>query len=255
MSRRDDCLAWPLEAADGPANMALDEAMLARAAEDGVATFRTYEWSVPTLSLGYFQSLAEAAADPRLRDAPVVRRPTGGGAIWHDRELTYAVALPRSHPLAGRAEALYEAVHEAIAAALRDAGAPARRRGAVEVGANVAENRRVRPFLCFTGRDVADIVIGTAKVVGGAQRRRSGAVLQHGSLLLRRSERLPELPGLGDLADVTLDPLRWDESLRERVLDALDLRPRPGAPATADRDRAAAIARRVYRDPAWTARR
>ncbi|HWE39033.1 MAG TPA: lipoate--protein ligase [Isosphaeraceae bacterium] len=251
MSPRGDCRDWPREAADGPANMALDEAMLEHAAEDGTATFRTYEWSVPTLSLGYFQRLDEAAADPRLRGVPVVRRPTGGGAIWHHHEITYALALPRSHPLAGRAGALYEAVHEAIAAALRAAGVPARRRGA----GGVAENRRDRPFLCFTGRDPADIVIGAAKVVGGAQRRRSGAILQHGSLILRHSERLPELPGLGDLAAVSAEPSLWDEHLRERVLGAIGLRPRPGAPSPADRDRAAAIERRVYRDPAWTGRR
>lgn len=250
MSPLADCRVWPREVADGPANMAMDEAMLALAAEDGVATFRTYEWSVPTLSLGYFQALAEAATEPRLRDAPVVRRPTGGGAIWHHHEITYALALPRSHPLAGRASALYEAVHEAIAAALRAAGVPARRRGG-----GIAENRRGRPFLCFTDRDPADIVIGAAKVVGGAQRRRSGAILQHGSLILRHSERLPELPGLGDLASVNLDLPRWDEHLRGWVLDALRLRPRPAAPTAADRDRAEAIARRVYRDPAWTGRR
>jgi lipoate-protein ligase A len=251
MSPPGECRVWPREAADGPANMAIDEAILDLAAEDGTATFRTYEWSVPTLSLGYFQRLEEAAADPRLRGVPVVRRPTGGGAIWHHHEITYALALPRSHPLAGRATALYEAVHEAIAAALRAAGVPARRRGEIDI----AENRRDRPFLCFTDRDPADIVISAAKVVGGAQRRRSGAILQHGSVLIRRSERLPELPGLGDLATVAVDWPLWDEHLRERVLDALGLHPRPGVPSRADRNRAAAIERRVYRDPAWTGRR
>src|SRR2546421_10060311 len=89
----------PHATSDGPGNMALDEALLdAVAADPSAAVFRTYEWSVPTLSLGYFQGVAEAEADPRWREGPLVRRPTGGGAIWAHHELTHALAVPRPPP-------------------------------------------------------------------------------------------------------------------------------------------------------------
>ncbi|HEX8199322.1 MAG TPA: lipoate--protein ligase, partial [Isosphaeraceae bacterium] len=120
----------PHEDADGPVNMAWDEVLLdAVAASGDAAALRTYGWTEPTLSLGYFQALDEARADPRWRDVPIVRRPTGGGAIWHHHEVTYALAVPRAHPLAARAPDLYRAVHAAIAGALRDRGVAAVRRG------------------------------------------------------------------------------------------------------------------------------
>ncbi len=110
--------------------MARDEALLDLVTrEPGSAALRTYGWTEPTLSLGYFQTIAEARTDPRWRDVPIVRRPTGGGAIWHDRELTYALAVPRAHPLSRRSGELYRGVHEAIAELLHALGADARRRG------------------------------------------------------------------------------------------------------------------------------
>src|SRR4051812_21709386 len=97
------CRVLPHQVADGPTNMGLDLALLnAVEAEPVGAVLRTYEWSEPTLSLGYFQKVEAARADPRWRDLPVVRRLSGGGALLHDREITYALVMPRSHPLAGR---------------------------------------------------------------------------------------------------------------------------------------------------------
>ncbi len=93
------CRIIPHRVDNGPANMALDEALLdAVASAPSTAILRTYGWSWATLSLGYFQHLADAQDDPRFADAPIVRRPTGGGAIWHDQEITYAIILPRHHP-------------------------------------------------------------------------------------------------------------------------------------------------------------
>ena len=88
------CFLLPYLMADGPANMALDEAMLEEAARGDAAYLRFYGWTVPTLSLGYFQRMADVRADPRWAGVPIVRRPTGGGAIWHHHELTYAIAVP-----------------------------------------------------------------------------------------------------------------------------------------------------------------
>ena len=77
----------------------------------GTAYLRTYGWTIPTLSLGYFQHLAEVRADPRWSNVPLVRRLTGGGAIWHHHELTYALVVPGEHPLARPSTELYHAVH------------------------------------------------------------------------------------------------------------------------------------------------
>ena len=128
------CLVLPHEDADGPTNMARDEAMLDFVGQNPEsAAFRTYGWTEPTLSLGYFQSALKVESDPRWKDVPAVRRPTGGGAIWHDREITYALAVPHACPLSGRSRELYRAVHRAIAELLRERG--------VDAGAG-AENRR-----------------------------------------------------------------------------------------------------------------
>jgi lipoate-protein ligase A len=245
------CRVLPHETADGPANMALDEALLdaaVRAPE--LAFFRTYEWAVPTLSLGYFQSLSGAESDPRLRAVAIVRRPTGGGAIWHHHDVTYALVLPTSHPSARRGGTLYRDVHAAIARAFHSQGIPVTRRGESPPTGDPA-----RPFLCFKDRDSEDLVLTGSKVVGSAQRRRAGAVLQHGSLLLARSPTIPELPGAGDLADVSMDHRGWADRLRALVPAALGLHPEAAPVSPSDRERARELEARVYRNPAWNRRR
>jgi lipoate-protein ligase A len=242
------CRILPHEVLDGAANMALDEALLdAMDADPAAAVLRTYGWSEPTLSLGYFQPIARAEAEARWRGVPTVRRPTGGGALWHDRELTYALVVPRSHPLARRPADLYRAVHEAIAGALVGRGVAAARRGESPPGEH--------PFLCFADRDPEDVLCGGSKVVGSAQRRRPAAVLQHGALLLARSARAPELPGLAELAGVAPEAADWAGPLRARIVARLGLEGRPGQVTADERRRADALARDVYRNPAWTRRR
>jgi lipoate-protein ligase A len=231
--------------------MALDEALLDAVADDpGAAVFRTYEWDPPTLSLGYFQTVAKVAADPRWPAVPIVRRPTGGGAIWHHHEVTYALVVPRDHPLAHRSGDLYRAVHEVIAGLLRAQGVAAGRRG---------ESARIEagdhPFLCFLDRDPEDIVAAGSKLVGSAQRRRSGAVLQHGSVLLARSPTTPELPGASDLAPLSPDRTAWSGLLRDHLPATLGFLPRHDQARPSDRNRAKALEETVYRRPSWTFRR
>src|SRR5437868_10093883 len=79
--------------ADGPHNMAADEVLL-ESAVAGMASLRFYGWSAPTVSLGYFQPERMRRADERLARLAYVRRPTGGGALVHHHEVTYALALP-----------------------------------------------------------------------------------------------------------------------------------------------------------------
>src|SRR5881227_917911 len=91
------CRLLPFEATDGPHQMAADEVLLAAAVE-GVASLRFYAWDPPTLSLGYFQRADERLTDPQLAALPFVRRASGGGALVHHHEVTYALALPPGLP-------------------------------------------------------------------------------------------------------------------------------------------------------------
>lgn len=247
----DTCHVLPYAVADGPANMALDEAMLEAAARVGSAYLRFYGWNAPTLSLGYFQRMAEVRADPRWRGRPIVRRPTGGGAIWHHHELTYAIAVPAGSPHVRPNTALYRAVHGAIAGLLAERGLPARRRGEA-AEAPAPGNATERPLLCFTGLDPEDIVVRGQKMVGSAQRRREGAVLQHGSVLLARSPDVPELPGLCDVAELPGSPMDWERAIGPRLLAALGLQPVAIGLPDPLRDRAIELERSRYRNPAWT---
>jgi lipoyl(octanoyl) transferase len=189
-------------------NMAVDEALLDEAATHGVMTLRLYQWSEPTLSLGYFQPLAERRKHAPSAGCPIVRRSSGGGAILHDRELTYSLAVPATHPLARDAGQLYDAVHNVLIDCiatdemLGEYG-PTILRLWDGVQAALAENDS---FLCFERRSDGDIVVQRQidgprghKVVGSAQRRRRGAVLQHGSVLLESSSCAPELMGVNTL--------------------------------------------------------
>ena len=245
------CLVLPHESADGAWNMAVDEAMLASVVEaPDQAYFRTYEWTEPTLSLGYFQSWKLAEADPRLKDAPLVRRPTGGGAIWHHREITYAIALGASHPSARRGGSLYLDVHAAIARALSEQGVHALRRGLSN-----AHTAADRPFLCFEDRDAEDLVVGQSKIVGSAQRRRAGAILQHGSILLAHSPAIVDLPGALELAGTAIDAKAWAPQLASVIPAMLGLNTELSTFSMELRERANILKTRVYLANTWNYRR
>lgn len=172
-------------------NMAFDEALLEAASRRGESILRLYRWSEPTLSLGYFQKTVPTDLPQALQSLPRVRRLSGGGAILHHFEWTYSCAIPRTHPLAQRTERLYEVVHGALIRSLSDLQVDARLRG---------DSSEAEPFLCFLRGDARDVVVAHQKVAGSAQRRRRGAVLQHGSVLLQRSPFASSVPGLVDIA-------------------------------------------------------
>lgn len=179
---------------NGAWNMAFDEALLEAAVNRGETTLRIYRWAEPTLSLGHFQKAVPADLPDALRRLPRVRRLSGGGAILHDREWTYSCCLPKGHRLAGEPEVLYEAAHLALIRAFASRGVAARMRGTADRHADAA-------FLCFRRGDARDVLVAGRKVAGSAQRRRRGAVLQHGSVLLRASALAADEPGVLDLAN------------------------------------------------------
>lgn len=247
----------------GPANMALDEALLEDVAADpSFAYVRTYEWSTPTLSLGYFQNIAAAQAEPRFRSAPIVRRSTGGGALWHDREITYAVIIPAPHPLARQAQAFYQIIHEAIATVIKARGLAISRRGDSShhpdgTMRRQASTRSDRPLLCFADQDAEDLVSNGVKIVGSAQRRRAGAVLQHGSVLLARSNLTPDLAGVADLlAENEVEaPAGWSAPLVRAIVGTLGLTVQASEVSDVVGCRARELETSIYANPAWTRRR
>jgi lipoate-protein ligase A len=198
----------------GRTQMALDALLLERAAERQISSCRWYQWSGPTISLGYFQAELPPELRARFAGLPVVRRLTGGGAILHHHELTYSLALAPRHPLSADPRRLYDLVHEAVIVELHRQGVSVGLRG--DSRPDLGEN-----YLCFARGDSFDVVCGGLKVLGSAQRRRRGAVLQHGSLLWARSEWAPEFPGICDLADVRVDEATVAQALKRGLVEVL----------------------------------
>lgn len=208
---------------DGPTNMARDEHLLY--AEDlHPAALRIYFWSPPTLSLGYFQRYEAIAALPEeLRRLAVVRRTTGGGAILHDREITYCLVADDSVEVARRAPAeLYRAVHACWQRVLAADG------HASDLAPEdyPLPTPRSGPFFCFEKPGRTDLIAADRKkLLGSAQRRIPGRVLQHGSLML--AQRFASHPGaeLGDPPPDVID--RWIDAFIDELADSLGLTPMP----------------------------
>jgi len=192
------CRLFGYTALDGPFNMALDECLLETAATTGQASLRFYGWKTPTLSLGYFQPSASRLSDPRVAELPYVRRPSGGKALVHHHELTYALALPPGAPWQTRGESWIERMHAVIRMALQY------RTTRMDTSCCV-EEKKLGDFLCFLHQTPCDILVGPYKVVGSAQRKSRGALLQHGAILLAQSPHTPALPGLHELAGFLMD--------------------------------------------------
>ncbi len=205
--------------ASGPRNMAVDEALLASSAA-GAITLRVYAWQPATLSLGYFQAAQERAAHVASRDCAVVRRASGGGAILHDQELTYSLTMPCADRFGNRAAEVYRSVHRSLIETLATWNINAKLVAELTPADVLAATAESDPFLCFLRRSPEDIVVAGAKIVGSAQRRHSGALLQHGSVLLARSRFAPELPGLAEVAEHLPAPICFDLFL-ERWLPIL----------------------------------
>jgi lipoate-protein ligase A len=230
--------------------MAVDEALLETAAADGQCTLRLYRWQEPTLSLGYFQNYGDRWQHAESSRAAVVRRPSGGGAILHDREVTYSLAIPSRHLLAVRRLECYEAVHVALVEVLAQWGIQA-------MLAARSEHPAVRhePFLCFQRRSPGDVLVGGSKIGGSAQRRAHGAVLQHGSVLLARSAAAPQLAGLEDVSGQAIPPDRLIKAWLIQLADVLSATWQDVPLSGAERHRAALLSAEKYASPVWTEHR
>jgi lipoate-protein ligase A len=193
-------LIWS-EPCDGARNMAVDEAILEEAAAGRtLPTLRLYAWIPPALSLGYAQRAAEVdrAALARL-GWDLVRRPTGGRAILHTDELTYSVAAPETNPLVqGGVLESYRRLSRGLLTGLDLLGVKADAAGGhARAGAHGA--------VCFESPSDYEITSGRRKLIGSAQARKLGGVLQHGTL-----------PLTGDLARI-VQALARPDTAPERV--------------------------------------
>jgi lipoyl(octanoyl) transferase len=203
--------------------MAVDETLL-----DGVAagtsppTLRFYGWAPPAVSLGRFQEPGEGLHLEVCcrRGWDVVRRPTGGRAVLHDQEITYSLALPEQSV----ARAGVVTSHCLFAGAFRHALARLHPSLALSPGLDSPQASRGNPA-CFAAATSADGLIAGRKLVGAAQVRRGGALLQHGSLLLRTDrDALAELfddPGKPVALAELLPSLPPVDELQDRLADGL----------------------------------
>jgi lipoate-protein ligase A len=261
--------AWRLlldPPAAGAWNMAVDEVLL-----DGVAvgsappTLRFYGWAPPCLSLGYFQpfEVVDVAGCRRL-GVDVVRRPTGGRAILHDRELTYSVALPlRLLGDDGAVLPSYHRVSLALERGLNRLGAPV-----VLAPESAAHADPTRGPVCFDRPSAHEILLNGRKLVGSAQVRRATAILQHGSILIEpRIERLlaclrlPDGPGgriedgVAGLSEVgDFEPARIAAALAEAFTQEFSAPLVLGRLQPAEGQAAEALANSKYQTVAWTRR-
>ena len=240
---------------DGASNMALDEALMARAARTGEAVLRIYGWSRPTLSLGRNQTARGRYDLERARAEGIdfVRRPTGGRAVLHHREVTYSVTAPVS--LLGTLRESYTAINRLLIHGLRLLGVDASE--AEPSGA--APKPDVSP--CFVVPVKGEIVAGGRKLVGSAQVRENGTLLQHGSLLVDDDQALASallvVPVPPPPPPATLHTLLGRAPSLDEVASALSAALRGAEQLEIDPllEDAARLARGRYRDREWTWRR
>lgn len=252
---------WRDGAADGATNMATDAALLATVQTDRMV-WRWYAWETPTISFGRHEATSGrfSAASVRAAGLDAVRRPTGGRALLHAREVTYSVTGPLPAHVGWRAA--YDAINRLLLATLHAVGVPAELAGAAPA---------LPPDgpVCFEAPAEGEIVVDGRKLVGSAVWRQGGGYLQHGSILWHDDQArladaaqhpLPLAPPAAALAQIA--PLVTAATLAdalEAVLPtwaphARDVTCQPFAPS-ADVQRAIASQRGHFADPSWLWRR
>jgi lipoate-protein ligase A len=242
--------------------MAVDEALL-RLPESGWV-LRFYEWRRPTVSLGYGQPMRRGVDQALARSlgVDVVRRPTGGRAVLHADEITYAIAAPADEgALAGGISSSYRRIARGLQAGLALLGVEAH----IERSGAAPTPNRKGP--CFAARTRYELSARGRKLAGSAQRRADGRLLQHGSLLMGPPRRrlwsalgaghedaAGASVGLDDLIAVRPSRRTIAACLSRGISDALGLEPRTSRLTVRELRGARGLAAR-YRDAGWTRRR
>ena len=245
----------------GARNLATDQAV-SEHVRDGASppTLRFYTWRPAALSLGYGQQQAAVDADlARRHRIDLVRRPTGGQAILHNDELTYAVMLPRDHALAaGGVLASYERLSTGFERGFASLGLDARQGDWQPAASNGAG------LLCFASPSTHELSAQGVKIMGSAQTRLGGALLQHGSVPfahdprifdLLRLPRPATLRGLRDLLSPGPTVGALIEVLSTGFAQALQVALTPASLTDSERQRRDELVRTRYGTSAWLARR
>ena len=164
-------------------NMAIDEAIFREyQLRDAAPTIRFYSWSPPSISLGYFQETSKEidVEECRRYHIDIVRRPTGGKAVLHEHDLTYAVVAKENNPLfPPDILGTYRVISECIADALSEFGIEAEM-----AGDGRASQDELLMASCFSSPSRYELLVKKRKICGSAQVRSRGVFLQHGSILL-----------------------------------------------------------------------
>ena len=173
----------PYAVATGAENMAIDEAIqtIMSASAEPEPVLRFYGWNPATLSLGYAQSYDKEVDEEacKAEGIDIVRRPTGGRAVLHQYELTYSVIAPERNPLvAGTITESYLKISRALVQGFQSLGIPAE----LSTG---GVGKVTTTAACFDAPSWYELVVDGRKLVGSAQVRKEGMLLQHGSILLR----------------------------------------------------------------------
>jgi len=222
----EKCLLW-LDGSHGPyLNMAIDELLLEHMDSIGRVILRFYEWNIPSASFGYSQK-PKAVTRTGLT---LVRRPTGGGVVYHDVDLTYTMVIPAGHPICGlnRMES-YRVIHEPIMKAILDLGK----------GAHLAPDLGIKhdraTLQCFVSPSPNDVLAADdTKLAGAAQRRTRKGILHQGSVSLKAGEH-----------DLILNAIK-DELKRAFDFDYEAFEPGPEFMADAEK-----LAAGKYATPEW----
>ena len=245
---------------NGAENMALDEALMDRARRTGEWVLRVYSWSRPTISLGRNQSACGRYDLKRVRELSldVVRRPTGGRAILHDREITYSVTAPIRD--AGDLRESYERINRLLLAGLHSIGV------AASVAAPATRSAAPGMAPCFDEPASGELTLDGRKLAGSAQWRSEDALLQHGSILIADDQSLlatlaldgpREIPAPATLSDALGSAPQVSvvgAALADAVRNLEDANARALTIDDELRARASALVVR-YVDDAWTWRR
>lgn len=172
-------------------NMALDEALLDWHSEGLIPpVIRFYQWKPATLSIGYFQRVNRDVDLEAIKEMGlgVVRRPTGGRAVLHDKELTYSVIVSEDYPeMPKTVTEAYRVISEGVLQGFRELGLRA------EFSVPVSEQQKLdlnqpKSAVCFDAPSWYELIVEGRKVAGSAQTRQKGVILQHGAILVDLDE-------------------------------------------------------------------
>lgn len=230
-------------------NMGIDEALMKLSPRP---TVRFYAWRPPCLSLGYFQKLSDFdLVLVRNAGALVTRRPTGGGAIYHDDELTYSVAAREDHPLLGRdIRKVYRRFHAAIARGLEKLGVLARERGPGALDSDTAAGTPESVY-CFEKSVDLDLASGGRKIVGSAQRRSKGRFMMHGSIIIGTNDIVATTGSIKKSAGRDVGYGEVAEAVLSGLSEVLDIRFTPGGLTLEEMEKARILADRKYKAAWW----